>query len=114
MLSSEARSGFARIVKMFHSMSAALATGIAAVGAITAAALVGGVTVLLSGVPAVKAEPQIKAATYQALAKGKRLPVVAKGTACSELGCPNYEAVCQFDMRRPTGEFRAVRVIALR
>jgi hypothetical protein len=99
---------------MFHSMSASLATGIASVGAIATATLVGGVTVLLSGVPAVKAEPQITAATYQALAKGDRLPVAAKGTACSELGWPNFEAACQLDMRRPAGELRAVRVIALR
>jgi hypothetical protein len=114
MLSSEVASGFAGIVKMFHSMSTALATGIASVGAIAAATLVGGATVLLSGVPAVRAEPQIEPATYQALAKGDRLPVATKGTACSELGWPNFEAICQFDMRRPAGEFRAVRVIGLR
>jgi hypothetical protein len=95
-------------------MSASHATGIASAGAIAAATLVGGLTVLLSGVPAVKAEPQIKAAASQARAKGERLPVVAKGAACSELGWPNYEATCQFDLRRPAGEFRAVRVIALR
>ena len=50
--------------------------------------------------PAVKAEPQIKAATHQALAKADRLPLAAKGAACASLGWPNYEAICQFDMRR--------------
>jgi hypothetical protein len=99
---------------MFHSLSAALATGIASAGAITAATLVGGVTVLLSGVPAVRAAPQIKAATYQTLAKSDRLPVASKGTACSALGWPHFETTCQFDMRRPASEFRAVRVIELR
>jgi hypothetical protein len=72
------------------------------------------VTVLLPGVPAVRAEPRIMAAAHQVLAKGDRLVIVAKGTACSALGWPNYEAVCQFDLRRPVGEPRAVRVIALR
>ena len=96
---------------MFKSMSAALAAGTASIGAITVATLV---TVLLQGVPAVKAEPQIKAATQLALAKADRLPLAAKGTACSSLGWPNYEAICQFDMRRPAGETRTVRVIALR
>jgi hypothetical protein len=99
---------------MFHSMSAALATGIASAGAIAVATMAGGVTVLLSGVPAVQAEPQIAAAAYQALAKGDRLPVVAKGTACSALGWPHFETTCQFDLRRPAGEMRAIRVIALR
>lgn len=114
MLCSEAASGFTGNSKMFHSMSAALATGLASVGAIAVATLVGGATVLLSDVPAVKAEPQIKPAAPQALAKGDPLRVVPKGTACSELGWPNFEASCQFDLRRPAGEFRAIRVIALR
>jgi hypothetical protein len=97
---------------MFHSI-ASRATGLASLGAIAAATLAGCVTVLLSGVPPVQAA-QMKVATHQALAKGDRLPVVAKGTACSALGWPNYEAICQFDLRPTVGETRPVRVIALR
>ena len=96
---------------MFKSMSAAVAAGTASIGAITVATLV---TVLLSGVPAVKAEPQIEAATQLALAKADRLPLATKGAACSSRGWPNYEAICQFDLRRPAGETRTVRIIALR
>ena len=96
---------------MFKSITTALAVGIASIDAIAAVTLA---MILLPGVPAVKAEPQIKAATQQALAKADRLPLAAKGTACSSLGWPNYEAICQFDMRRPAGETRTVRVIALR
>jgi hypothetical protein len=97
---------------MFESMSSApLAAGTALIGAIAVATLV---TILLPGVPAVKAEPQIEAATQLALVKADRLPLAAKGAACSSRGWPNYEAVCQFDMRRPAGDTRTVRVIALR
>jgi hypothetical protein len=112
MLWSEARFGFAGICNMFKFISASRA--IASAGAIAAATLAGGLTVLLSDAPTVRAEPQIAAATDQALAKGNRLTVVAKGTACSALGWPHFEATCQFDLRRPAGEMRAVRVIALR
>ena len=114
MLSSEARSGFAGSSKMFNFTSASRATGIASAGAIAAATLAGGLTVLLSGVPAVRAEPQIATAATQALTKSDPLLVVAKGTACSALGWPHFEATCQFDLRRPAGEKRPVRVIGLR
>ena len=77
---------------MFHSMSASRAAGVASLGAVAATTLAGCVAVLLSGVPTVQTQPQIKAGTYQALVKGDRLPVAAKGTACSALGWPEYEA----------------------
>jgi len=95
---------------MFKNMSAALTAGTVLAGAITAATLV---SVLLAGAPAVKAAPQIEAASHLALAKADRLPLAAKGSACSSLGWPNYEAACQFDLRRPAGETRTVRVIAV-
>ena len=65
---------------MFKNMSAALTAGTVLAGAITAATLV---SVLLAGAPAVKAAPQIEAASHLALAipdvpaltrAGSRLP----------------------------------------
>ena len=87
---------------------------IASVGAIVTATLVGGVSVLLSGVLEVSAEPQVKPAVYLVNAKSDRLPVLVKGAACSSRGWPNYEQSCQFDKRRSVDDTRVVRVIALR
>jgi hypothetical protein len=79
-----------------------------------AATLVSGLAVLLSGVSGVKAELQAKAAAYQVHSRSDRLPILAKGAACSSLGWPNYEQGCLFDMRRPADEMRTVRIIVLR
>lgn len=46
--------------------------------------------------------------------KADRLTSVARGSACSLQGWPNYEQECQFDMRRPADDTRTVRVISLR
>ena len=98
---------------MLRSFSAPLATAIASVSVIMVAALIGGVTVFLSGVLQVRAEAPAEVAVQQTHAKGDRLPVL-KGTACSSRGWPHYEQSCQFDMRRSADEPRTVRVIALR
>jgi hypothetical protein len=83
--------------------------------AIAAAALAAGLVVFLTSVvPEAKAEAQVKDAVHQPLAKGDRLTILVKGTACSSRGWPHYERSCQFDMRRPANEARTVRVIALR
>ena len=50
----------------------------------------------------------------QASAKGDRLPLHLKGTACSQHGWPDFERKCQFDLRRAANEAQTVRVIALR
>jgi len=81
---------------------------------VIAAALIGGVAVLWSGLLEVRAEPQAAVALHQLAAKGDRLPGVAKGAACSLLGWPHYEQSCQFDKRRPAGDMRTVRIIAIR
>lgn len=73
-----------------------------------------GVALLLPGVPEVKAEPQAGVASHQAYPKGDRLPLLAKGAACSTLGWPNYEQGCLFDKSQPADAMRTVRVIALR
>jgi hypothetical protein len=82
--------------------------------ALLTATVVGGLAVLLPGVPEVKAAPPSEAAVHQVLAKSDRLPLLATGAACSSLAWPNYEQACQFDMRRRGGELRPVRIIALR
>ena len=50
----------------------------------------------------------------QASVKGDRLPLHARGAACSQHGWPDFERRCQFDFRNPASETRTVRVIALR
>ena len=40
-----------------------------------------------------------------------RLPVVAKGAACSQHGWPHYEQSCLFDKRGAANDARKVRVI---
>ena len=46
-------------------------------------------------------------------AKGDRLPLAVKGTACSQHSWPNFEQRCQFDFRSPADKARTVRVIAI-
>jgi hypothetical protein len=111
--------GFEGNFPMLRSFNRPLAATIASVGAIMAFTLVGGMAMFLSGVLQVNAEPQIvapqvKVAVHQHHAKGDRLPVLVKGTACSPLGWPHYEQNCQFDQRRSADAARVVRVIALR
>jgi hypothetical protein len=99
---------------MIKSIRAPLGTAVTSISAILAATLAGGLAVLLPGVPEVKAEPQATGAVSQAHSKTDRLPILAKGAACSSLGWPDYEQRCQFDMSRPADEMRTVRIIALR
>jgi hypothetical protein len=81
--------------------------------AILVATVAGGSALLLPSIPDVNAGPQATAAAVsQARPKADRLPILAKGAACS-LGSPNDAQARQFDMRSPAGEMRTVR-IALR
>jgi hypothetical protein len=89
-------------------------TAITSMTAILAATLAGALAVLLPGVPEVKAEPQATAAFAQVQSKTDRLPILAKGAACSSFGWPNYEPACQFDKSRPADEMPTVRIIKLR
>ena len=94
---------------MFKSIVAQSITAVAA--ATLASALV---VFLTSVVPEAKADSQVKDAAHQPYAEGDRLPVLAKGAACSTRGWPHYEQTCQFDKRRAANEARKVRVIVLR
>jgi hypothetical protein len=78
------------------------------ISAVVAAALAAGLAVLLtSAIPAAKAETLVEGPLLQSHLK-------VKGAACSTRGWPHYEQGCQFDLRGPANETRAVRVIALR
>ena len=100
---------------MFRSFSAPLVSTVASVSAIMVATFLGGMTVvLISGVSDAKAKPVIELVVQEPHAKADRLPVLKKGAACSSHAWPNYEPSCQFDTRRPFGEMRTVRIIALR
>jgi hypothetical protein len=54
------------------------------------------------------------AAAPSPFAQGERFSTPLRGTACSQLGWPNFEPKCQFDVREPGSNARTVRVIALR
>jgi hypothetical protein len=99
---------------MSRSFSSPRARTIASLGVLMAATAIVGFAVLGSGVLEVRAEPLDLGVPHQLQAKGDRLVVVVKGTACSALGWPHYEQSCQFDMRRAAGDVRTVRIIALR
>jgi hypothetical protein len=101
------------VFPMFKPVRLPLGVSTMSITAILAVIFVG-LAVLVPSVPAVKAEPQASAMVALAHFKGDRLPTLTKGAACSSLGWPHYEQACQFDMRRPADEIRAVRVIALR
>jgi hypothetical protein len=94
---------------MFQSITAIAITAVA-----TAGLMAGLVALLTSVVPEAKAEAQVTDALHQPHAKSDRLPVPPKGAACSSRGWPYYEQSCQFDLRKPSGEARTVRFIALR
>jgi hypothetical protein len=78
---------------------------------VVAAVLVAGVAAFSAlAVPEANAKPLV----VLAHAKGDRLPVRVRGPACSLRSWPYYDRNCQFDLRRPANEARAVRLIALR
>jgi hypothetical protein len=82
--------------------------------AIATAGLVAGLAVLVTWVaPAAKAEPAVNG-LHQPSAKGDRLPLISTGAACSSRAWPNYDRICEFDLRSGGKDGRTVRIIALR
>jgi len=65
-------------------------------------------------VPEARAESRVERAPAQSLAKGDRLQPLVMTSECSSRGWPYYEQSCQFDLRTPAHQARAVRIIALR
>ena len=61
-----------------------------------------------------QAQPQVVSADVEhALAKGDRLRALVKGAACSARSWPNYDQICQFDLRTSADHVRPVRVVDL-
>jgi hypothetical protein len=79
-----------------------------------AAAAVAGLIVFATSATPKANVPNLERAPPQSFAKGDRLAVSVRGTACSQRGWPNFEQNCQFDLRRPANAAQTVRVIALR
>jgi len=79
-----------------------------------AAAVIAGLVVFATSVTPKANVPDVDRTPPQSFAKTDRLPVSVWGTACSQRGWPNFEQICQFDLRRPANAARTVRVIALR
>ena len=63
--------------------------------------------------PPAKAQPQVSADAEHALAKGDRLRALVKGAVCSARSWPNYDQICQFDLRTSADHVRPVRVLDL-
>jgi len=85
------------------------------IGAVAATSLATAATVFFTSVaPQAKAESAVINTVQQSSAKGNRLPMLSTGSACSVRAWPNYDRICQFDMRSSTKDARSVRIIALR
>jgi hypothetical protein len=80
---------------------------------IAASALIAGAFVFLTSVAPQANVPGIEAALPQAVATVERLPVAAKGAACSQRAWPNYAQNCLFDNRRSADDVRKVSVVNL-
>ena len=78
------------------------------------ALLAGQAAFLTSTAPEAKAELLAASTLPAAFAKGDRLVVAPKGTACSSQGWPYYEQGCQLDRSKPADAAPKIRIIALR
>jgi hypothetical protein len=80
----------------------------------TAAALVGGFAAYLTPVQSqASVVTQREAALQRPLVKGDRLPQLVTGRACSSVSWPNYDRMCQFDLRRSADDVRVVRILSM-
>jgi hypothetical protein len=75
---------------------------------VAVAGLIAGLVALsMSAIPEAKAQPAVAA-------KGDKLPMRVRGTACSVRSWPYYDQSCQFDLRRLANDAGEVRLIGLR
>jgi hypothetical protein len=74
------------------------------VAAVSAAALLAGVAVMVVG-----GSSQVQAHMYGL--KGDRLDLKTYGPSCSERGWPYFEANCLRDITSPTRQARLVRIV---
>jgi hypothetical protein len=83
------------------------------VTAAAAAIIAVGTAIFFIRAPPAKAQPQVSADVEHALAKGDHLRTLVKGAACSARSWPNYDRICQFDLRTSAGYVQPVRVLDL-
>jgi uncharacterized membrane protein len=76
---------------------------------VVAAVMAGLAALSMSAIPEAKAQSQLAVA-----AKGDKLPMRVRGTACSTRSWPYYDQNCQFDLRRSANDAGEVRLIGLR
>jgi len=77
-------------------------------------AITAGAAIFMTVAPQAKAPPQVTSAVVEhVLTKGDRLRPLVKGAACSGRSWPNYEQICQFDLRTAADQVRPVRVLDL-
>jgi hypothetical protein len=79
----------------------------------TAAALVGGFAAYLTPVQSQASVETQREAGLQRHIKGDRLPQLVTGRACSSVSWPNYDRMCQFDLRRSADDVRIVRIVSM-
>jgi uncharacterized membrane protein len=89
---------------MFTSAMAKSVTVVAVAGL-----MAGFAALTMSAIPEAKAKSQLAVA-----AKGDKLPMRVRGTACSARSWPYYDRDCQFDLRRSANDAGEVRLIGLR
>jgi len=75
------------------------------VAAVSGAALLAGVVVLMTGMTST-----VEAQKYAI--KGDRLDVHSYGTACSNRGWPYFETACLRDTHSPIRQARVVRIVS--
>ena len=83
------------------------------VTAAAAAIIAVGMAIFFILAPPAKAQQQVSADAEHALAKGDRLRALVKGAVCSARSWPNYDQICQFDLRTSADHVRPVRVLDL-
>ena len=83
------------------------------VTAAAAAIIAVGMAIFFILAPPAKAQPQVSADAEHALAKGDRLRALVKGAVCSARSWPNYDQICQFELRTSADHVRPVRVLDL-
>ena len=78
------------------------------------ATIAAGTAIFMTVAPQAKATPQVTSTVVEhVLAKGDRLRRLVKGAACSARSWPNYDQICQFDLRTSADHVRPVRVLDL-
>jgi len=83
------------------------------VTAAAAAIIAVGMAIFFILAPPAKAQPQVSADAEHAPAKGDPPRALVKGAVCSARSWPNYDQICQFDLRTSADHVRPVRVLDL-